>query len=141
MSEPPAESSVPEAPKPGRARFRARSRIKRPADFRRAIEVRRAVSDACLVLHARENGLAYPRVGITIARKVTRRAVVRNRLKRLVREVFRQHAATLPAGLDFVVAPRTSEVTFAMVEHSLVHLAHQAGERLRGRTEKGTGPP
>ena len=41
------------------------------------------------------------RLGITVTRKVGN-AVVRNRIKRLVREVFRQHRARLPPGLDIV---------------------------------------
>lgn len=41
------------------------------------------------------------RLGITVTRKVGN-AVVRNRIKRLVREVFRQHRAQLPPGLDIV---------------------------------------
>lgn len=41
------------------------------------------------------------RLGITVTRKVGN-AVVRNRIKRLVREVFRQHRQRLPSGLDIV---------------------------------------
>ena len=41
------------------------------------------------------------RCGITVTRKVGK-AVVRNRIKRLVREVFRQQRARLPEGLDMV---------------------------------------
>jgi len=41
------------------------------------------------------------RLGITVTRKVGD-AVTRNRIKRLVREVFRQHRGRLPSGLDVV---------------------------------------
>lgn len=44
----------------------------------------------------------HPRLGLAISKKHAKRAVDRNRLKRIVRESFRQHQATLPA-MDFVV--------------------------------------
>jgi len=49
-----------------------------------------------------ERGESSPtRLGITVTRKVGN-AVVRNRIKRLVREVFRQHRGQLQSGLDLV---------------------------------------
>lgn len=41
------------------------------------------------------------RLGITITRKIGN-AVTRNRIKRLVREVFRRNRSRLPSGLDLV---------------------------------------
>lgn len=53
-----------------------------------------------------------PRLGLAVSRKVDRRAVQRNRLKRLLREWFRQHRGSgrLPA-LDLVITPRREAVT------------------------------
>ena len=54
----------------------------------------------------RPNGADHPRLGLAVPRRVARRAVVRNRLKRRIRESFRHHAEGL-AGLDVVVLART----------------------------------
>ena len=51
------------------------------------------------------NQKAYARLGLAIARKHIKKAVGRNRIKRLVRESFRQHQQLL-SGLDIVVALR-----------------------------------
>ncbi len=48
---------------------------------------------------------AGPRLGMVVSRKVGP-AVVRNQLKRWIREWFRRRAGALPAGLDIVVIPR-----------------------------------
>lgn len=56
---------------------------------------------------AQRNSLGYSRLGIAATRKLGS-AVVRNRAKRLVRELFRH--ADVPAGLDIVVIPRTDMV-------------------------------
>lgn len=50
----------------------------------------------------RSNGSREARLGLAISKKNTRLAAGRNRLKRLVRESFRQHKDKL-AGLDIVV--------------------------------------
>jgi ribonuclease P protein component len=50
----------------------------------------------------RANGEDVARLGLAVAKKHCRRATARNRIKRIVRESFRQHQADL-AGLDVVV--------------------------------------
>jgi ribonuclease P protein component len=64
---------------------------------------RLSARDELLVLHARENGLDYPRLGISIG-KSCGTAVVRNRLKRLLREAFRQNKHLIAPGFDYVVS-------------------------------------
>lgn len=56
-------------------------------------------------VYSTSNQLPHPRLGITVSRKVSPRAVVRNRIKRQVRESFRQHHGALP-GVDVVVIAR-----------------------------------
>lgn len=62
-------------------------------------------SDRYFTVLARPNHLAYPRLGLAISRKVAKSAVVRNRIKRIVREHFRQRQQQL-GGLDYVVMGR-----------------------------------
>jgi ribonuclease P protein component len=61
------------------------------------------------VLAARRPDSAPARLGLAISKKRVRRAVDRNRLKRLARDVFRRHRAAL-AGLDVVVMARATAV-------------------------------
>ena len=51
---------------------------------------------------ARPNNLRQSRLGLAIAKRSVRRAVDRNRIKRLIRESFRYHHKELPS-LDIVV--------------------------------------
>jgi ribonuclease P protein component len=55
---------------------------------------------------ARPNEAAGPRLGLSVAARIIGNAVRRNRVKRLVRESFRQHQHELPA-VDIVVNARS----------------------------------
>ena len=72
-----------------------------------------------LTLLAQQNDHGRDRLGIIASRRVGN-AVVRNRAKRRVRELFRHHPA--PAGFDIVVVPRRSLVgaSFASLEAEYV---------------------
>ena len=57
-----------------------------------------------------DGGIA--RLGLVVPRKVSRRAVDRNRIRRVTRESFRKHRALLQ-NLDLVVLPRPAAVAIS----------------------------
>jgi ribonuclease P protein component len=80
-------------------------RLLKPAEFQRVFKRATRVQDANFTILARANSGTQARLGLAIARKQIRRAVDRNRLKRLIRETFRRHQVLLQ-GLDIVVMAR-----------------------------------
>lgn len=117
-------------------RFSARMRVRLDRDFTRAREARLRRELGFGTLLAAANGLAHPRLGISIPRRVGT-AVKRNRIKRLLRESFRLDQRKLPAGVDLIVQVRPHETrsleTYraALMEHAppLGALALKAPDR------------
>ncbi len=54
-----------------------------------------------MALHYKPNSLGTPRIGIIVAKKIVRRSVERNYIRRVLRELFRQEQHSL-SGLDLV---------------------------------------
>lgn len=82
-------------------RFRD-ARLLHKADFDRVFaESQRARTDYVMVM-VRPNQVGFPRLGMIVAKRLLGRAVDRNRVKRCIRESFRQVMPELPA-CDFVV--------------------------------------
>lgn len=93
------------------------------------------VSDGLWTVLAVRNSLNPPRarLGLAISKKRARRAVDRNRLKRLARESFRQHRQCLK-GYDIVVMNRDRSVNATNPELSASLTRHW-----HKLTEKGAG--
>ena len=87
--------------------FEKRLRLLKAADFQAVFkQARFKVSNKQQLLLAIDNRLSFPRLGLVIAKKHIRTAVHRNRVKRLLRETFRQNQHLL-AGLDIVILARS----------------------------------
>lgn len=78
------------------------ARLVAKADFDRVFADNQRARTDYVVVMARPNPVGYPRLGMVIAKRLLARAVDRNRVKRCVRESFRQALPELPA-CDFVV--------------------------------------
>jgi len=86
-------------------RFQKHQRLNKPSEFSSVFGKNERSADSCFLVLARQNGLGYSRLGLAVSRQKLRKAVDRNRIKRLIRESFRKNQQIL-AGLDLVVLPQ-----------------------------------
>lgn len=92
-----------------------------------ALQRARRVNQRQILFLWRPNGLEHSRLGLTVSRRVGN-AVVRNRIKRRLREIFRRAGQSLPQGIDLVAVARPPAAQLPFAE--LSRLTHQALETI-----------
>lgn len=93
----------------------------------------RASRPGILVL-ATKNSLGYPRLGLVVPKKALKRAVWRNRIKRVTRETFRTNQHNLPH-IDIVVLAKSSigDLSNSEISSTLIKLWDQISHRLNNQ--------
>lgn len=90
--------------------FQKADRLLKRRDFKRLYRSSRSVASGVFAIRyqirPQNEPLTAPKLGVTVSRRVGN-AVVRNRVKRLVREFFRCHRDQLPMSIDLNVIART----------------------------------
>ena len=101
--------------------------LKRNHIFRRLYSTK-GLANSFLVLYARRNRLERNEVGITVSKKLGS-AVIRNRIRRRLREVYRLNEMRFSPGWDIVVVARSRSVNadFGKLTEAYLSLAEKAG--------------
>jgi ribonuclease P protein component len=89
----------------GTAGLPREARIRRAGDFAVLRQASGRLGGRCFSVRYRQNELGHARLGLAVSKRVSKRAVERNRIKRLLRESFRRVRSQLPP-LDLMVMAR-----------------------------------
>ena len=102
--------------------------IKCNGHFLRLYRTGDTVTGRYLVLYYKKNNLGINRLGLTVSKKVGK-AVVRNRVRRLIKESYRLSESTIKKGFDIVVVSRVkaSFADFYTVNKELLNHLKTAG--------------
>lgn len=114
-----------------RERLPRAERLKGGVAVQRVIKTGRAVEDNLLVIRFIEEGEAGQRrrVGVAASRQF-RNAVVRNRIRRRVREIYRKHRGELPPAGDFMIVAkiRAGDASYSELTASFKALADELSD-------------
>lgn len=115
--------------------MRSECRLRKNEEFRHIYQNGRSVANRELVLYyIKSEDTAHFRLGISVSKKIGR-AVIRNEIKRRVREVVRLQQSLITPGYDLVIIVRKGalQTTHEQLMNSFVHLLKRA--RLYNRSK------
>jgi ribonuclease P protein component len=97
--------------------------LKKNRDFQIVYRGGSSRGNRLFVMIIRKNKCQGNRVGISVSKKVGN-SVVRHRITRIVREIFRHHWGDIENGYDIVVVARTAakESNYRSMESAVLHL-------------------
>ena len=122
--------------------FPRRAHLRTSAQYQAVFAEGKRLSSACFRLHVFLPGNASePRLGVAVSKRVDKSAVVRNRLRRQVKEVFRHNRAELNNGDYVVIAkPDAAKADNHTLRSELLSLLDRA-RTLKPVAAPGTMPP
>ncbi len=84
------------------------NRLTERSDFERLKKEGRLVRGKLLFLSFLKNNLSFCRIGIIVSKKISNKAVERNRIKRVIRRAVRNNILPFFKGYDMVLVARRS---------------------------------
>lgn len=123
---------------PERLRLPRSHRLRLAREFARVYREGSRARGASFTVAVVPNDVGHPRLGLSVGKRCWKRAVRRNRVRRVFREAFRLSVPDLPA-VDVVMIASTPalEPVLEAIRRDLVHLTRKAHARWR---EKAAGP-
>ena len=106
----------------------ARVTVKQNGDFRRIYRRGRSAVAGGVVVYCLKNRQGMSRLGVTVSTKLGH-AVVRNRVRRRLRELYRLHKAEMLSGYDVIVVARVRavEMPYAKLERQYLRCLGELG--------------
>ena len=103
--------------------------IKENSDFQKVMKNGKWYTSECLTVYILSNNLNSNRIGVAVGKKAGK-SVVRNRIKRLIRESYRLNESAINQGIDIIIVWRSStessKITFENIQTSLLKCLNRA---------------
>ncbi len=122
-------------------RFSRRARIPHERRFRSVFDAQCSRGAGPLVVYTLPSSVGESRLGLVVSKRVGK-AVIRNRIKRMLREAFRLDRADFPAHYDVVVVVRAHRSrTLEQYRTWLIDAINQLHRRWERRQQQSSSDP
>ncbi|PLX70898.1 MAG: ribonuclease P protein component [Denitrovibrio sp.] len=106
-------------------RLKKNEKLTKTKEFEQVFRQGRKKIGKFVALHYIYNGKDLNRVGVTVSKRVDKKAVTRNRLKRIFRDIYRTSKMAFPVGHDFVLRalPKSANAQYGELRYEILSLA------------------
>jgi len=104
------------------------NRLTRSKDFQRIYDHGQTYRGSHLMIKVSENKLSTSRFGIVVNKKVSKKAVARNKIKRRIRYLLGKELFQLKPGYDIIVItyPKIRDQAYKIIEENLMEVLRKA---------------
>ncbi len=115
-------------------------RLRKSSDFQRVRQQGQSIASRLLILAWTSNSVSNVRIGFVVSKRISKSAVQRNYVKRLLSEALRPVLADLPQNYDIVLSVRIQvlDADLFTLRRDITMLLRRAG-LLSSLSEKGKG--
>lgn len=98
-------------------------RLRNNMEFKQVYEDGKNYWNRNLILYVKKNGLEYSRVGYSITKKIGN-SVVRNKVRRRMKEIYRLNFNQIKGGYDFIFIPKRNivDISYEEMESAMIHI-------------------
>lgn len=107
--------------------MRREQRLTKNSQFAAVFQHGKPRANGLMVMRAIPNGLSFSRFGIVVGKKTHKKAVVRNKVKRRMREVARLKAIEPGWDIVFIARKGSTEADYSKIEGAMLELLKRAG--------------
>lgn len=113
-------------------RFTKEAKLIKTDEFSSVFNFRKRISAKYLALHYQPNQVGHARLGLVVGKKIARRAVDRNYMRRVLRELFRLQQYEI-ASVDLVIRVQNKFVKadFILIKQELAALISKINKRMQ----------
>lgn len=106
--------------------FPKEARLRKQPEFD-AVYAGRKKGGQHVVVHSIMTEDPDTKAGFVVSKRVSKRAVVRNQVKRRLREIFRKHREELPKGMHLIIRalPSAAFASFNELAHDVENVFHR----------------
>ena len=105
--------------------------LKKNYEFKRLFKTGKLYTSPHLYVYIRKNRLKSNRIGICVSKKTSKRSVIRNRIRRLIRENYRLLESKMNFGFDIVIGWKIGVsytlATYGGIKEELTNILSNAG--------------
>ena len=111
--------------------FKKNARLTKTDEFSSVFNFRKRISATYIVIHYQPNNLNCSRLGLVVGKKVAKRSVDRNYMRRVLRELFRVHQANLQhVDLIIRVQEKFAKSDFEHISKEIDFLLQKINQRI-----------